>query len=143
MPTLLVKSEPSTYSFEDLLRDKTTRWDGVKNPAALAALRAAKKGDDVLVYHSGDVKAIVGLARVEKAAYQDPKHPGLNDQGQPKFAVIDLKAVKAAKTPAGATLAAIKADPRFKDFALVRIGRLSVMPVPPALDIVLRAMAGL
>ncbi len=143
MATLLVKTEPSTYSFDDLLKDKTTRWDGVSNPAALAAVRAAKKGDDVLVYHTGDEKAIVGLARVEKPAYEDPKQPGLNDRGEPKFAVIDLAAVKAAKTPHAATLALIKADPRFKEFALVRIGRLSVMAVPPALDKVLRGMAGL
>jgi len=143
MATLLLKTEPVEYSFGDMERDGSARWDGVTNAAALIALRGATKGDEVLVYHTGGEKAVVGLARVTRGAYEDPKRPGLNDRGEPKFAVIDLAPVRRAKTPAGATLEKIKADARFKDFALVRIGRLSVMAVPPALDRVLRAMAGL
>lgn len=109
----LVKTEPSTYSFADLERDGTTTWDGVKNPLALKHLRAMQPGDEVLIYHTGNEKAVVGVATV--AAAGDP----------PK-----LKAKRCVPRPV--TLKQIKADRSFADFALVRIGRLSVMPVPAA-----------
>jgi predicted RNA-binding protein with PUA-like domain len=128
----LVKTEPSTYSFADLVREGRTRWDGVANAVALKHLRAMAAGDDVLVYHTGDVKAAVGLARVAAAPYPDP-----NDA---KLTVVDLAAVRALRQPV--TLAAVKADAAFADFALVRIGRLSVMPVPEPLWRRLLRMAG-
>lgn len=142
MATFLLKTEPSTFSFADMQRDKRCTWDGVANPAALGHLRTMREGDEALIYHTGDEKRIVGLARVVKAPYADPKQPGTTPDGKPKFAVVDLVPVKAAACD-GATLAAIKADPRFKDFALVRLSRLSVMPVPSALDKALRKLAGL
>ena len=120
----ILKTEPSTYSFGDLVKQKTAVWDGVKNPLALKHLQSMHPGDDVLIYHTGDEKAVIGFARVAKAAYPDPK---LKD---PKLVVVDLKA--GAKLPAPVTLAAIKADPAFKDLALVRMGRLSVVPATAA-----------
>lgn len=141
MPTYLLKTEPAAYSFADLVRDKHTTWDGVANPGALIHLRAMRKGDEALIYHTGSEKRIAGLALVTKSAHEDPNNPGKTPNGAPRFAVVDLKPKHAATKPA--TLATIKADPRFKDFALVRQGRLSVMPVPDELDNALRAMAGL
>ena len=128
----LVKTEPTVYSFEDLTREKRARWDGVANPVAQKNLRAMATGDEVLVYHTGDVKAAIGLARVASEPYPDPKNP--------KLAVVDLEPVRSLSRPV--TLAAVKADPTFADFALVRIGRLSVMPVPPAFWKRLLKMAG-
>jgi predicted RNA-binding protein with PUA-like domain len=121
----ILKTEPSDYSFADLRRDKRTRWSGITNAQALIHLRQMAKGDDVLIYHTGDEKAAVGHARVAKAAYPDPK------QQDPKLVVVDLEAGKPMHTPV--TLKAIKADPAFADLALVRQGRLSVVPVPAAL----------
>lgn len=141
MATYLLKTEPGTYSFDDLVRDESTTWDGVTNAAALIALRAMKKGDEAFFYHTGDERAIVGMAMVTKGAYEDPKNPGRNAKGEPKLAVVDLKAVKRARKPV--TLAEIKADKRFANFPLVTIGRLSVMPVEPEIDRALRRMAGL
>lgn len=141
MATFLIKTEPGDYSFDQLLKDKSTIWSGVTNPTALIHLRAMKKGDDALVYHTGDQKAIVGLARVTAGASEDPRRPGRNDRGEPKFAVVGIAARKAAKTPV--TLTSLRADARFKDFLLVTQSRLSVMPVPAALDTLLRQMAGL
>ena len=115
----LVKTEPSTYSFERLIEEKKARWDGVANALAQKNLRAMKKGDAVLVYHTGDVKAAVGLARVASDPYPDP--------ADPKFTVVDLEAVRALSRPV--TLAQVKADVKFAEFALVRMARLSVMPV--------------
>jgi predicted RNA-binding protein with PUA-like domain len=141
MATFLLKTEPSTFSYSDLVREGKTVWDGVTNPAALAGIRAMRKGDEAFVYHTGEEKAIVGVATVASDPYEDPKKPGLNDRGEPKFAVVDLKPTRAVKSVV--TLAAIKADPRFAGFALVRQSRLSVMEVPTALDKLLREMAGL
>jgi predicted RNA-binding protein with PUA-like domain len=141
MATYLLKTEPSTYSYVDLVRDRKATWDGVANPAALINLRSMKKGDELLIYHTGDEKAIVGLAKAVSDPFEDPKQPGKAPDGRPKFAVIDLAPVKAAKTPV--TLAAIKADKQFADFALVKLARLSVMPVPAAMDKALRKLAGL
>lgn len=120
----LLKTEPSTYAFADLVRDGRTTWDGVSNPVALGHLRAMKKGDEALVYHTGDEKAAVGIARVASDPYPDPK------QKDPRLVVVDLEPVRALPRPV--TLKAVKADPRFADFALVRISRLSVMPVTDA-----------
>jgi predicted RNA-binding protein with PUA-like domain len=111
----LFKTEPSEYSFERLLKDGRTRWDGVKNALALRHLRAVRKGDLVAVYHTGSVKAVVGVAKAAADAAGD---------------VVELVPVKAVGP---VPLAAIKSDPRFRDFALVRMGRLSVMPVPEEL----------
>jgi predicted RNA-binding protein with PUA-like domain len=117
----IVKTEPSTYSYDDLARQKTAVWDGVKNNLALKYLRQMKPGDQVLVYHTGDEKAVVGLAEARSEAYPDPK------QKDPKLAVVDLRAVE--RLPQAVPLAEIKRDRAFADLALVRIGRLSVMPV--------------
>ena len=141
MPTFLLNTEPSDFSFADLLRDRTCVWTGVANPQARIFLRTMKLGDSALIYHTGDAKAIVGLAKVTKSAYEDPAQPGLNDEAKPKAPVVDLAPVKAANSPV--TLAAIKADKRFADFALVKSSRLSVMPVPADLDKILRTLAGL
>lgn len=108
----LVKTEPSTYSLDDLEREGTATWDGVKNPVALKHLRAMQPGDEVLIYHTGDEKAVVGVATVVAAANPDPK----------------IKAKR--RLPRPVTLATIKADKAFADLPLVRIGRLSAMPIP-------------
>jgi len=117
----ILKTEPSTYSFDDLARTKTAVWDGVKNNLALKHLRAMRPGDRVLIYHTGDEKAVVGEAEVVSAPYPDPKAK------DPKLAVVDLAAK--GRLPRAVSLAQIKADPAFKDLALVRMGRLSVVPV--------------
>jgi predicted RNA-binding protein with PUA-like domain len=141
MATFLLKSEPTEYAYADLVREKKACWTGVANAQALAQLRSMRKGDVAFIYHTGDEKAIVGLAKAVSNPYEDPKQPGTNDAGAPKFAVIDLAPVKQARTPV--TLAAIKADKRFADFALVKQSRLSVMAVPEALATILRGLAGL
>lgn len=121
----LVKSDPGTYSFEDLRRDRKTVWDGVANAVALKHIRAMRRGDEVLVYHTGEERAVVGRARVESDPYADPA------AGDPRRAVVDLAAGDPLPRPV--PLAEIKADPLFAEFALVRQGRLSVMPVPEPL----------
>lgn len=141
MATFLFKTEPSTYSFDRLVKEKHALWDGISNNAALLALRGAKKGDEAFIYHTGDEKAIVGLAKITTDAYEDPKSPGKNDLGLPRVSVVEIKPVKGVKTPV--TLSQLKADKRFKDFALIKQSRLSVMLVPPELDKLLRQMAGL
>lgn len=119
----LLKTEPSAYSFDDLVRDKKATWDGVTNPVALKNIRDMQKGDRVFIYHTGDEKSIVGIAEVTSSPYPDPK------QDNPKRVVVDLKPVERVRQPV--PLAAVKARKEFADFALVRIGRLSVMPVTP------------
>ena len=116
----IVKTEPSTYSYDDLASQKTAVWDGVKNNLALKHLREMKPGDQVLVYHTGDEKAVVGIAEVVSLPYADPK------QKDPKLTVVDLRAE--GRLPRAVSLAEIKKDRAFADLALVRIGRLSVMP---------------
>jgi len=116
----IVKTEPSTYSYDDLARQKTVVWDGVKNNLALKHLRQIKPGDRVLVYHTGDEKAVVGIAEAASEPYPDPK------QKDPKLAVVDLKAI--GRLPRPVPLAEIKKDRAFADLGLVRMGRLSVMP---------------
>jgi len=120
----LLKTEPSTYSWQDLVREKRTVWDGITNAAALIAIRQMKQGDEALVYHSGGERAIVGIAKIVKGAYPDPKGD------DPKLAVVDVTPVKPLAEPV--PLAAIKARKDLADFALVRISRLSTMPVTPA-----------
>ena len=117
----LVKSEPFKYSYEQLEKDKQTFWDGVRNYAARNNLKAMKKGDEVLFYHSNEGLAIVGIAKVAKEAYQDPT------TDEDAWVVVDLKPYKKIKKPV--TLEQVKADKRLKDMALVRLGRLSVQPV--------------
>ena len=116
----IVKTEPSTYSFDQLERDGATVWDGVRNNLALKHLREMKRGDRVLVYHSGEEKAVVGLAEVAVEAYPDPK------QKDPKLVVVELKA--AGRLPHPVPLGEIKKERALADLALVRIGRLSVAP---------------
>ena len=117
----LVKQEPEGYPFSQLQKDKTTSWDGVRNYQARNNLKAMKKGDSVLYYHSGDEKAVVGLAEVSKAAYADPT---TKEEG---WVSVELKAVRALKTPV--TLVQIKADKQLAQMVLVKHSRLSVMPV--------------
>ena|ERR1700674_2600665 len=117
----LFKEEPANYSFDALVKDKKTVWSGVKNPLAQKHLHAVKKGDAIFFYHTGNEKAVVGIAKALGDAYTDPK------DGSGKLAVVDIGPVKKLARPV--TLAEIKADPAFKGLALVRISRLSVMPV--------------
>jgi predicted RNA-binding protein with PUA-like domain len=130
----IVKTEPSTYSYDELEREKRTVWDGVSNAQALIHLRAMKPGDEVLVYHSGSGREIVGLAKVAKGPYPDPK------QNDPKLVVVELVPVRRLRRPV--TLADIKSAGRFDDLGLVRQGRLSVMPVSPAHWAELLTLAG-
>ncbi len=117
----LVKEEPEHYSYDVFAKDGGTRWSGVKNALAQKHLRSIRKGDQVLYYHTGDEKAVVGLAKATGNAYPDPADPS------GKAHVVDLTPVRRLKRPV--TLHEIKADKRFADFALVRMSRLSVMPV--------------
>jgi predicted RNA-binding protein with PUA-like domain len=131
MARWLVKSDPDTYAFADLVRERRTTWDGIANAAALGHLRRMKKGDDCLVYESGGVKAIVGRARVVAGP--------ANNSVNPRLASVELAAAGALAHPV--SLAAIKADPAFAAWELVRISRLSVMPVPDPLWQRIEAMA--
>ncbi|MDE3212313.1 MAG: EVE domain-containing protein [Bacteroidota bacterium] len=117
----LVKSEPSVYSWDQLVADRTTSWTGVRNYAARLHLRGMKKGDQVLYYHSNEGMEIVGIARVLRENYPDPT---TSDE---RWIAVDLEAYKRLKEPV--SLEQIKSDTRLKDMALVRIGRLSVQPV--------------
>ena len=124
MARFLVKTEPSTYSFADLGRDKRTVWDGVSNPVACRNLATIRKGDTVIVYHTGDEKQAVGLAVAASDAYPDPK------LGNPKRPVVDLAPDQPLKKPV--TLAQVKADAMLKSTPLARQPRLSVMPLSEA-----------
>lgn len=117
----LFKEEPDHYSLDQLFRDKRTTWSGVENNLALKHLRSIKKGDRVLYYHTGKEKAVVGVMEVIKGPYPDPT------QDDPRLVVVDVKPVCRFDRPV--SLAEIKANSKFADFALVRISRLSVMPV--------------
>lgn len=131
----LLKTEPDAYSFDDLVRDGATVWDGVANNAALLHIRQMAPGDQALIYHTGDERRAVGLAEVTSGPYPDPQ------LGDPKLVVVDVRA--AQPLPAPITLATIKADPYFADFALVRQGRLSVVPITAEQWAKLMAMAGM
>ena len=118
----LLKTEPSTYSFADLVAAKETRWDGIENPAALKLMKTAAVADRCIVYHTGDEKSAVGECEITKAAYPDPKNA--------RLVVIDVRAGKPLAKPV--SLAIIKRDPLFADSPLVRQGRLSFVPLTDA-----------
>src|ERR1051325_5954 len=120
MQYFLAKTEPGTYSIDDLERDKKTTWDGVTNPQAVRTIRSMRPGDRVFVYHSGGVSSIVGLATVRSEPRDDPKNP--------RSAVVDLEFTARLDPPA--SLAEIKQSGKFADWALVRQGRLSTMAAP-------------
>jgi len=117
----LVKSEPSTYSWDQLEKDKQTSWDGVRNYAARIHLRAMKKGDEAFYYHSNEGKEIVGIAKISKEAYPD------STAKEGDWVAVEIKPFKKLKNPV--SLETIKNDKRLKEMALVRLGRLSVQPV--------------
>ena len=118
----LMKTEPSTFSWDDLVRDKKTGWDGVRNFQARNNLKAMKKGDLAFIYHSMDDKAVVGIAKITKENYPDP-----NDKD---WVAVEISPEKKLKRPV--TLAEVKADKRFADMVLVKSSRLSVQPVTAA-----------
>jgi predicted RNA-binding protein with PUA-like domain len=130
----LLKTEPDHYSYADLERDGATVWDGVASNAALKHMRGMQPGDLALIYHTGDQRQAVGLAEITSAPYADPQ------AGDPKLVVVDLRPLRQLLRPV--TLAAVKADPLFADFALVREGRLSVVPATDAQWARLLQMAG-
>jgi predicted RNA-binding protein with PUA-like domain len=117
----LVKSEPETYSFDDLRRDGRTVWDGVRNNAAALHLKAMREGDEVLFYHSGDSKSVVGVAQVVREAFPDPT------DATGRFVAVEVAAVRGLDHPV--TLAAMKAEPALEGMVMLRQGRLSVSPV--------------
>jgi len=122
LATWLLKTEPSAYSFADLVRDKKAVWDGIRNPEARNNLRAAKKGDLVLVYHTGDERRVVGLGRITREAYPDP--------ADADWLAVDIAPGRALAEPV--TLGELKAEKKLADFALIRRSRLSVVPVTDA-----------
>ena len=124
MAQWLVKEEPEHYSYDQLVKERKTVWAGVKNPLAQKHLRSIRKGDRIFYYHTGKEKAIVAIAAAASDAYPDP-----TDATQKSF-VVDVAPVSALRRPV--TLAEIKADRAFSDFPLVRMSRLSVMPVTDA-----------
>jgi predicted RNA-binding protein with PUA-like domain len=118
----ILKTDTDTYPFDQLVRERRAVWDGVTNALALKHIRSMAKGDQAFIYHSGDEKALVGLARIVSDPYPDPKAK------DPKLAVVDIEAGDRLARPV--TLAEVKADPAFADLGLVRMSRLSVIPVP-------------
>jgi predicted RNA-binding protein with PUA-like domain len=130
----LLKTEPSDYSYADLSRDGETVWDGVSNNLALKHLRDIKVGALAFLYHTGKERALVGIAEVISDPYPDPT------KSDPKLVVVDVKARE--ELPQSVSLAEVKADSEFSDFLLVRLPRLSVMPVTPPQWNRLLAMAG-
>lgn len=117
----LLKTEPDTYSWEDLVREKKCTWDGVRNFQARSHMKAMKKGDTAFIYHTGDEKSVVGIATVSREAYPDPKDKD--------WVVVDLTPKKKLKKPV--PLSQIKSDKRLSGMVLVRAARLSVQPVKP------------
>ena len=117
----LFKTEPSVYSYQQLVKDKKTMWDGVANNLALKNLKDIKKGEQILIYHTGDEKAAVGIAKALGGPYVDPS------KDDPKLLVVDIAPVRALARPV--TLAQVKAHPKLKNFDLVRNSRLSIMKV--------------
>ena len=115
----LLKTEPDTFSWDDLVRDKKTGWDGVRNFQARSHLKAMKKGDLAFVYHTGEEKSVVGIAKVTKDNYPDPKDN--------EWVAVEIAPMNKLKNPV--TLAQIKADKRFTNMVLVKASRLSVQPV--------------
>ncbi len=125
MARWLLKTEPECYAWDDLVRDKMAAWDGVTNALALKHIRTMKKGDLALVYHTGRERAVIGIARVVSAPYADPT------EGDEKLVVVDLKPKTKLTHPV--TLDVMKADKAFAGWDLLRISRLSVVPVPDAM----------
>jgi predicted RNA-binding protein with PUA-like domain len=117
----LLKTEPSTYAFDDLVREKKAVWDGVTNPVALRNIREMRAGDRAVIYHTGAEKSAVGFARVTRGAYPDPK------RGDERLVVVDLE--PAGRLPRPVALAELKSHAAFADSPLVRQGRLSVVPL--------------
>ena len=130
----LFKTEPSAYSFQQLQKDKRTVWDGVKNNLALKHLSGIKKGDEIFIYHTGDEKAAVGVARALSEAYPDPV------KNNAKLKVVEIAAGTALPRPV--TLAEMKASTKLKNFDLVRLPRLSIMPVSDEQWKIIEEMAG-
>jgi predicted RNA-binding protein with PUA-like domain len=130
----LIKSEPFKYGWDQFVKDGQTVWDGVRNYAARIHLRAMKKGDPVLFYHSNEGTEIVGIAKVSREAYQDPT------TGDEAWVAVDFKPLKKLKKPV--TLQQVKAEKRLADMALVRLGRLSVQPVTEKEWEIIMEMAG-
>jgi predicted RNA-binding protein with PUA-like domain len=120
----LLKTEPGTYSYDDLERERKTVWNGVSNNLALKNIRSMSKGDLAFIYHTGDEKSIVGIAEIVSSPYPDPKAK------DPRLVVVDLQPKERLRK--AVALAEVKSNRDFADFALVRIGRLSVMPVSAA-----------
>ncbi len=133
MARWLLKTEPDCYNWDALARDKKTAWDGVANALALKHMRTMKKGDLAFIYHTGDERAAIGIAEITSNPYADP-----NEQDE-RLVVVDLKPKQ--KLPQPVTLADIKADPTFAGWDLLRISRLSVVPVPDELWKRIEAMA--
>jgi predicted RNA-binding protein with PUA-like domain len=129
----LFKTEPSVYSYQQLEKDKKTTWDGVKNNLALKNLKDIEKGDQILIYHTGDEKAAVGVARALGGAYPDPS------QKNPRMLVVDIEAVKPLPRPV--TLAEVKTNSKLANFELVRLSRLSIMKVSEEQWNIIEAMA--
>src|SRR5438552_2495956 len=125
MARWLLKTEPDCYAWEQLVKDKKAVWDGVSNAAALKHIRSMKKGDLAFIYHTGDERAAVGVAEIASDPYPDPK------EKDERLVVVNLK--PKTKLPQPVTLSDIKADPAFAGWDLLRIGRLSVVPVPDAM----------
>jgi predicted RNA-binding protein with PUA-like domain len=117
----LFKTEPSVYSYQQLVKDKKTMWDGVGNNLALKHLKDIKKGEQIFIYHTGDEKAAVGVAKALGGAYPDPS------KGNPRLLVVDIEPVRVLPKPV--TLAEVKAHPKLKNFDLVKNSRLSIMKV--------------
>jgi len=124
MARWLVKSEPGTYSLDDLKRDGKTVWDGVRNNTAALHLKAMKVGDEVFFYHSGEGKEVVGVAKVAKESYLDPTDPA------GRFVAVELAYVRPLKTPV--TLVQMKAEPALAQMAMIKLSRISVSPVTDA-----------
>ena len=122
MAKWLLKTEPDCYSWDDLVRDKKTVWDGISNALALKHLRSMKKGDVTLIYHTGDQRCAVGIAEIASLPYADPK------ERDEKSVAVDIRPKR--KLPRPVTLDEFKADPAFAGWELLRISRLSVVPVP-------------
>lgn len=126
----LLKTEPTVYSYSDLVKDKKTTWDGVSSPGGLHQIKLIKKGDKAFIYHTGEEKQVVGIGEIISDPYQDPK------ANNPRLFVFDIKPLEMLKAPV--TLATVKGDKRFKDSRLVNEGRLSVQPMPKNLwDIII------
>jgi len=131
----LLKTEPSSYSWDDLVHDKKTPWNGVTNATALQHLRKMKKDDLALIYHTADQRQAVGVARIASDPYPDP------DAENPRFVIVDIKPVR--KLPQPVSLEVFKADPVFAGWDLLRISRLSIVPVPDKMWKRIEELAGL